>query len=276
MEGIQKIKMSSHMILTMGANANRQTMSILYGDKIAKTIKNKKEYFPGDELHNPTDYNLLDRLPFMKYIKRQCDLTLFEGETLEALYRYREVSNRIAILCSASPETPCEGFKKAPYDQEGRICSVSALYAIMSDTKLESFYLWNREHRDGGNYPPHAVFLPNVPFYPEGTEKEFECNIISISPPVSSDDPQVLENFKNHLRMIFAVARDNRIDTLLLSPYGLEPPCLWPPETIVDVLMQEPPKYEKFLKNLVFIIPKHEKAGYSKFVAKFRSYGFHI
>ena len=276
MEGIQKIKMSSHTILTMGANANRQTMSILYGDKIAKTIKNKKEYFPGDELHNPTDYNLLDRLPFMKYIKRQCDLTLFEGETLEALYRYREVSNRIAILCSASPETPCEGFKKAPYDQEGRICSVSALYAIMSDTKLESFYLWNREHRDGGNYPPHAVFLPNVPFYPEGTEKEFECNIISISPPVSSDDPQVLENFKNHLRMIFAVARDNRIDTLLLSPYGLVPPCLWPPETIVDVLMQEPPKYEKFLKNLVFIIPKHEKAGYSKFVAKFRSYGFHI
>lgn len=276
MEGIQKIKMSSHTILTMGANANRQTMSILYGDKIAKTIKNKKEYFPGDELHNPTDYNLLDRLPFMKYIKRQCDLTLFEGETLEALYRYREVSNRIAILCSASPETPCEGFKNAPYSQEGRICSVSALYAIMSDTKLESFYLWNREHRDGGNYPPHAVFLPNVPFYPEGTEKEFECNIISISPPVSSDDPQVLENFKNHLRMIFAVARDNRIDTLLLSPYGLEPPCLWPPETIVDVLMQEPPKYEKFLKNLVFIIPKHEKAGYSKFVAKFRSYGFHI
>lgn len=276
MEGIQKIKMSSHMILTMGANANRQTMSILYGDKIAKTIKNKKEYFPGDELHNPTDYNLLDRLPFMKYIKRQCDLTLFEGETLEALYRYREVSNRIAILCSASPETPCEGFKNAPYNQEGRICSVSALYAIMSDTRLESFYLWNREHRDGGNYPPHAVFLPNVPFYPEGTEKEFECNIISISPPVSSDDPQVLENFKNHLRMIFAVARDNRIDTLLLSPYGLEPPCLWPPETIVDVLMQEPPKYEKFLKNLVFIIPKHEKAGYSKFVAKFRSYGFHI
>lgn len=276
MEGIQKIKMSSHTILTMGANANRQTMSILYGDKIAKTIKNKKEYFPGDELHNPTDYNLLDRLPFMKYIKRQCDLTLFEGETLEALYRYREVSNLIAILCSASPETPCEGFKNAPYSQEGRICSVSALYAIMSDTKLESFYLWNREHRDGGNYPPHAVFLPNVPFYPEGTEKEFECNIISISPPVSSDDPQVLENFKNHLRMIFAVARDNRIDTLLLSPYGLEPPCLWPPETIVDVLMQEPPKYEKFLKNLVFIIPKHEKAGYSKFVAKFRSYGFHI
>ena len=276
MEGIQKIKMSSHMILTMGANANRQTMSILYGDKIAKTIKNKKEYFPGDELHNPTDYNLLDRLPFMKYIKRQCDLTLFEGETLEALYRYREVSNRIAILCSASPETPCEGFKNVPYSQEGRICSVSALYAIMSDTKLESFYLWNREHRDGGNYPPHAVFLPNVPFYPEGTEKEFECNIIIISPPVSSDDPQVLENFKNHLRMIFAVARDNRIDTLLLSPYGLEPPCLWPPETIVDVLMQEPPKYEKFLKNLVFIIPKHEKAGYSKFVAKFRSYGFHI
>ena len=276
MEGIQKIKMSSHIILTMGANANRQTMSILYGDKIAKTIKNKKEYFPGDELHNPTDYNLLDRLPFMKYIKRQCDLTLFEGETLEALYRYREVSNRIAILCSASPETPCEGFKNAPYNQEGRICSVSALYAIMSDTRLESFYLWNREHRDGGNYPPHAVFLPNVPFYPEGTEKEFECNIISISPPVSSDDPQVLENFKNHLRMIFAVARDNRIDTLLLSPYGLEPPCLWPPETIVDVLMQEPPKYEKFLKNLVFIIPKHEKAGYSKFVAKFRSYGFHI
>ena len=276
MEGIQKIKMSSHTILTMGANANRQTMSILYGDKIAKTIKNKKEYFPGDELHNPTDYNLLDRLPFMKYIKRQCDLTLFEGETLEALYRYREVSNRIAILCSASPETPCEGFKNAPYSQEGRICSVSALYAIMSDTKLESFYLWNREHRDGGNYPPHAVFLPNVPFYPEGTEKEFECNIISISPPVSSDDPQVLENFKNHLRMIFAVARDNRIDTLLLGPYGLEPPCLWPPETIVDVLMQEPPKYEKFLKNLVFIIPKHEKAGYSKFVAKFRSYGFHI
>ena len=276
MEGIQKIKMSSHMILTIGANANRQTMSILYGDKIAKTIKNKKEYFPGDELHNPTDYNLLDRLSFMKYIKRQCDLTLFEGETLEALYRYREVSNRIAILCSASPETPCEGFKNAPYSQEGRICSVSALYAIMSDTKLESFYLWNREHRDGGNYPPHAVFLPNVPFYPEGTEKEFECNIISISPPVSSDDPQVLENFKNHLRMIFAVARDNRIDTLLLSPYGLEPPCLWPPETIVDVLMQEPPKYEKFLKNLVFIIPKHEKAGYSKFVAKFRSYGFHI
>ena len=276
MEGIQKIKMSSHMILTMGANANRQTMSILYGDKIAKTIKNKKEYFPGDELHNPTDYNLLDRLPFMKYIKRQCDLTLFEGETLEALYRYREVSNRIAILCSASPETPCEGFKNAPYNQEGRICSVSALYAIMSDTRFESFYLWNREHRDGGNYPPHAVFLPNVPFYPEGTEKEFECNIISISPPVSSDDPQVLENFKNHLRMIFAVARDNRIDTLLLSPYGLEPPCLWPPETIVDVLMQEPPKYEKFLKNLVFIIPKHEKAGYSKFVAKFRSYGFHI
>ena len=276
MEGIQKIKMSSHTILTMGANANRQTMSILYGDKIAKTIKNKKEYFPGDELHNPTDYNLLDRLPFMKYIKRQCDLTLFEGETLEALYRYREVSNRIAILCSASPETPCEGFKNAPYNQEGRICSVSALYAIMSDTRLESFYLWNQEHRDGGNYPPHAVFLPNVPFYPEGTEKEFECNIISISPPVSSDDPQVLENFKNHLRMIFAVARDNRIDTLLLSPYGLEPPCLWPPETIVDVLMQEPPKYEKFLKNLVFIIPKHEKAGYSKFVAKFRSYGFHI
>lgn len=276
MEGIQKIKMSSHTILTMGANANRQTMSILYGDKIAKTIKNKKEYFPGDELHNPTDYNLLDRLPFMKYIKRQCDLTLFEGETLEALYRYREVSNRIAILCSASPETPCEGFKNVPYSQEGRICSVSTLYAIMSDTKLESFYLWNREHRDGGNYPPHAVFLPNVPFYPEGTEKEFECNIISISPPVSSDDPQVLENFKNHLRMIFAVARDNRIDTLLLSPYGLEPPCLWPPETIVDVLMQEPPKYEKFLKNLVFIIPKHEKAGYSKFVAKFRSYGFHI
>ena len=276
MEGIQKIKMSSHTILTMGANANRQTMSILYGDKIAKTIKNKKEYFPGDELHNPTDYNLLDRLPFMKYIKRQCDLTLFEGETLEALYRYREVSNRIAILCSASPETPCEGFKNAPYNQEGRICSVSALYAIMSDTRLESFYLWNREHRDGGNYPPHAVFLPNVPFYPEGTEKELECNIISISPPVSSDDPQVLENFKNHLRMIFAVARDNRIDTLLLSPYGLEPPCLWPPETIVDVLMQEPPKYEKFLKNLVFIIPKHEKAGYSKFVAKFRSYGFHI
>ena len=91
MEGIQKIKMSSHTILTMGANANRQTMSILYGDKIAKTIKNKKEYFPGDELHNPTDYNLLDRLPFMKYIKRQCDLTLFEGETLEALYRYREI-----------------------------------------------------------------------------------------------------------------------------------------------------------------------------------------
>ena len=276
MEGIQKVKMSSHTILTMGANANQRTMGILYGDKIAKTIKNKKEYFPGDELHPASSYNILDQLPFMKYIKRRCDLTLFEGEMLEALYQYRDTSNRIAILCSASPDTPCEGFKKAPYNQEGRICSVSALYAIMSDVRLESFYLWNREHRDDGNYPPHAIWLPNVPFYPEGTDKDFDCNIISISPPLSSEDPNVLENLKRHLRMIFAVARDNRVDTLILSPYGLEPPSCWSPDVIVDVLMQEPPKYEKFLKDLVFVVPKHEKAGYSKFVAKFRSYGFNI
>ena len=47
MEGIQKVKMSSHTILTMGANANQRTMSILYGDRIAKTIGIKRSIFPG-------------------------------------------------------------------------------------------------------------------------------------------------------------------------------------------------------------------------------------
>lgn len=283
MDRVQEIKMSNRTILTMGANANKKLMRELYWDQIESTIWHRKEYFKGHKFDSRNFTSLVNRMRNRIKGNEYGSFSLYLGESLEAIYEYRTKSKRLGLLCYASPEIPCAGFIHAPYSQEGRICSVSGLYTIMTDDRVQGFYYYNHIQSHDGNYEPHVLYLPKVPFYPDGLDRdhEFQCNILLSAPPVwrlTENHPELksglLKNLKNHLRMIFDVAKDNRIDTLLIGPYGCEPYFGWEPWALVDSLVAVLEEYKENFKNIVFVIPKHEQAGYSKFVAAFEGHGY--
>ena len=152
------------------------------------------------------------------------DVIIDDIDTVSAIMKYGYGDT--ATLNFASYTEPGGKFLKGGMAQEESLCHASFLYNVLSDCAYQSYYQWNREHKNGGLYENRALYSPDVLFF-QG-EKVRNSDVITCSAPnlhsaqkrhdaSAKDNAEVLNS---RIQFILDIADSNWVDTLILGAWG--------------------------------------------------------
>lgn len=152
------------------------------------------------------------------------DIIFFNGTSQEAVFKYTQDDDRVAVLNFASYKTPGGGFIKGSSAQEEMLCHYSFLYNVISTHK--DYYEWNNNHKNKALYLDRAIYTPNVKFF--NNEEIAEVNVITCAAPnfgVAHQYNNITEeeNYKvlrSRIQFIIDIAEENNISTLILGAFG--------------------------------------------------------
>ena len=181
-----------------------------------------------------------------------------------------------AILESASYKSPGGGFMRGRLNEEESICRASNLYNVISKFD-EDFYRWNNDHLEYGYYCNRALFVPDIVFGLEG-HMPTRCSVIVCAPPnvAAASAAAKARHFKFKLvdnrralyeRIRFAklIAEENKIETLIVGPYGCGDNGQNPREVadfFADVFKNT------VVKRLIFAISREDERNYTAFAER--------
>lgn len=168
-----------------------------------------------------------ERLEEPRKTKTTPEEIVMDIDTVSAIIseKGRDSRNSICVLNFASYTHPGGGFLKGSMAQEEALCHKSTLYPVLK--KCEPYYAWNAEHRNNGMYKNRALFSKNI-LFEDGSKQAF-ADVISCAAPNKSAAPvpkirrereyqrKVLED---RIRFVFAIAKENHPDVLILGAWG--------------------------------------------------------
>lgn len=170
---------------------------------------------------------------------------------------------KVAILNYADYEKPGGCFLEGSKAQEEALCHVSNLYPILLSFK-DSYYKWNKRYPNMGLYLDRALYTPDVKFIKD--EAVTRADVITCAAPnlnaasyrdVSKEEN--LEVFRQRVRFMNAVARDNGVKTLICGAWGCGVFGQDPAQTCRLLLD------ELTIPNIYFAIPNANSKNYKAF-----------
>ena len=222
-----------------------------FKDEIVYSVKNSKVYNYATNVGINFEY--------------KTDILVVPHDTVTALEQYRD--GRTAILNFASYKHPGGKFLDGSMAQEESLCHASFLYNVLREFK-DTYYAWNNKNLNHSLYLNRALFSPDICF--EGTQV-LKSSVITCAAPNKkaamhswvSEQGNTLA-LKERIKLIFSVAKVEKINTLILGAFG----C--------GVFGQDPREVAKIFKDylvahdgifasVVFAIPESNNGNYEIF-----------
>lgn len=158
------------------------------------------------------------------FVKRDTKISVVDMDTVTAIGRFNG-QGKIAVLNFASYVNPGGGYLKGSVAQEECLCASSFLYNVLEKFQ-NSFYAWNREHKNHNLYTNRALYIPGVTF--ECGFNRVTCDVITCAAPnkhASQKEygtPEIQNTIRLDLRIeyILDIAAENKVDTLILGAFG--------------------------------------------------------
>ena len=224
------------------AISHTKEMEEHYSQEIAECVKNTKVYTP-DSVFKDTE-------------KVNQKVYITNLDSVSAVLKYN--GNKKAVLNFASYKNPGGMFIKGSKAQEECLCHESFLYNVLKEET--DYYNWNNQHKNKALYLNRALYSPDVIFVKDN--KTTTCDVITCAAPnkIAAQNYQNITNeentevLKSRIEFILNIARENKVDTIILGAYG----CGvfgQQTEEVAEIFKNYLQKYKCF-KTVVFAIPK--------------------
>lgn len=203
-------------------------------------------------------------------------ITIDDIDSVGAIFKYRNDTDRMAVLNFASYRNPGGMFMEGSKAQEECLCHASYLYNVIS--QFSQFYAWNNQHKNKGMYTNRALYTPAVKFFDYGaTEtKSCFCDVITCACPNWSvalrygnfTRQENTQACSSRAEFILRVAADRYVGTLILGAYGCGVFAQDATEiaSIFKNLLDT--KYKNVFRQVIFAIPA---GGRDNNLGKFQS-----
>ena len=187
------------------------------------------------------------------------NVIFFNGTSQDAIFKYTQDDDRVAVLNFASYKNPGGGFIQGSSALEEMLCHNSFLYNILKEHK--NYYEWNNAHKNRALYLDRAIYSPKVKFF--NNDNITEVNVITCASPnygvahryqnVSrEEDYKVL---KSRIQFIIDIAEENNISTLILGAFG----CgvfKQPPELVAEIFTKV--LQSTYINRIIMAVPGND------------------
>lgn len=194
-------------------------------------------------------------------IFRNIDI-LVPQDSVSCLFN-NDMPGKVAILNYADYISPGGMFFEGSKAQEEALCHASNLYPILLDFE-RTYYKWNESHRNKELYLNRALYTPDVKFIKDNAVTR--ADVITCAAPnfyaASYQDVSNEENlrvFRQRVKFMDAVARDNGVETLICGAWGCGVFGQDPTQTCRLLLD------ELTIPNIYFAIPNANSKNYKAF-----------
>lgn len=185
--------------------------------------------------------------------------------TLEALDDISKNIN-VGVLNFASYKNAGGKFLDGSYAQEEYLCHYTTLYNIISNTKFNGYYEYNRQNLNKGMYLNRAIFSPEVTVF----DKDRSIAVLTCASPNKSymlrsnkiTEEQNYDILYSRIKFILDIFEYNKMDTLILGAFG----CgvfRQEPKDVAQIFKQLLPKYN--FKKAIFAIPNEYSTNHKVF-----------
>ena len=194
---------------------------------IEHTDKVSKEYYLDIRncITNSKVYGEIDKLPEKPEVTRGFpQMIFFNGTSQDAIFKYTQDDDNVAVLNFASYKFPGGGFTKGSSAQEEMLCHNSFLYNVLKAHK--DYYEWNNNHKNRALYLDRAIYTPKVKFF---KDKDItEVGVITCASPnlgtakkyQNVTDEENYKVLKSRIQFIIDIAEENNISTLISGAFG--------------------------------------------------------
>ena len=245
------------------AREHTQLMEYYYGDEIKDIVEfDTKEYSDGFEINHKT------------YTREHTEFILEDTDSVSAILKYAteyddENLYNTAVLNFASYKNPGGQFINGSKAQEESLCMESYLYNVLKEFD-DTFYEWNRRHKNKSLYLNRALYSINVRFE-RGKECKF-CDVITCAFPnkkasqkyCGTSDEENSKVLRDRMDFILKIAKDNLVENLILGAGGCELFGQDPYEVAQIFKELLTTKYKCFDK-VIFAIPDKKGENYIAF-----------
>ena len=194
-------------------------------------------------------------------------ICLDDLDSVSAIYKHAD--GRTAVLNFASYKNPGGGFLAGSSAQEEALCHESILYSVLSRL-MDKYYKWNHFNKNRELYLNRGLYTPAVCFIHDGKEKF--CDVITVAAPnkkvatryqnvTSEENYEVL---RDRIKFVLDIAKDNKVDTLILGAYGCGVFGQDPME-VASIFKELLTTTHKCFKKVVFSIPDKTGRSYRAF-----------
>lgn len=202
-------------------------------------------------------------------------ITLEALDSVSAILKAAEsCQNRMAVLNFSSYKNPGGGFIGGSKAQEECLCHESFLYNVLS-RMTERFYDWNNQNKNRALYRNRGMYTPGVIFLREG--KRASCDVITCAAPNFSaahryqnvsheENARVL---RDRIRFVLDIAKENRVDTLILGAYGCGVFGQNAKE-VARIFKEYLETSHRCFERVIFAIPKGKDRNYDAFAEVWR------
>lgn len=260
------------------ARIHTDNMDKKYSSEISECIRSSIVYSGG----NP---NVFCRKEIKPIPNNSTKIDVIDSGSVEAIFKYKEDSDNMAVLNFASYMHPGGMFMKGSKAQEECLCHASFLYNVLSSPALADFYDWNSSHRNRGMYLDRAICSPSVRFFNYGEYSDnsdipetVTCRVITCASPNWSvamryGNFTAEENSKalrSRIEFVLHIAANFYCKTIILGAFGcgvFAQDGYEVAKIFKDLLST---KYMDVFEHVVFAIPIGEHdTNYSKFKSIF-------
>lgn len=219
----------------------------IYAEEITECYKNSTIYSQDTIFSNPVT---------AKFLNLASAVAITEMDTVSALCEYHD--GKTAVLNFASYCNPGGGFLNGSKAQEESLCEESFLYNVLS--KHESFYSWNKHHRNKLLYLNRAIYTPDIIF--DHGQMHCHADVITCAAPnkcaakrnYGVSDDQNSEVLRNRISFIIKIAQEQKVNTLILGAFG----CGvfgQDPEEVAQIFKDCLKDFPASLSTVIFAIP---------------------
>lgn len=186
-------------------------MESVYSSEIKDCIKNTIIYSPTSTFVNNQE-------------EKNMEIIIEPLDSVSAIMKYSENGIKISILNFSSYKNPGGMFINGSKAQEECLCHESFLYNVLKEFQTE-FYDWNCTKKNKALYLNRCLYSPNVKFV---KDKIVDCDVITCAAPNKSaaqmyqsvSNEENYDVLKSRIKFILDIAKENKVDTLILGAYG--------------------------------------------------------
>jgi uncharacterized protein (TIGR02452 family) len=190
-----------------------------------------------------------------------------QDTTIKVAHKYNNPNKNVCILNFASAKHPGGGFLRGSMAQEESIAYVSTLYHSLIKSDM---YEINKEDSNEGIYNDIGIYTNEIcvfkldrdedfiePFYPS----VISCPAVNKTHALKNnlDEEYIYNKMVDRIRLVFEIAQQHNVDTLILGAYGCGVFGNNPTDVkeIFDNLLEN--EYKDIFEQIVYAIPDEEK-----------------
>lgn len=237
---------------------------------VLHTREMEKAY--GTEIQNAIEHTIVYDVDFVCGREHNCEgkIALEALDSVSAILKVAESCKRpMAVLNFSSYKNPGGGFLGGSKAQEECLCQESFLYNVLSQM-TGKFYDWNNQNKNRAMYRNRGMYTPGVVFIRDG--KKAACDVITCAAPNISaahryqnvSYEENTEVLRDRIRFVLDIAKENRVNTLILGAYGCGVFGQKGAE-VAEIFKEYLETTYKCFEQVIFAIPEGKDGNYQAF-----------